>query len=512
MTNPLPPSVYLVGAGPGDPGLLTLRGAELLGQADLVLYDQLVAKRLLDWVKPGAELVCVRDLPGNHPDKYPHIFNRMIESARAGKTVVRLKGGDPLIFGRGGEEAEALRQAGVAYEIVPGVTAALAAASYLDIPLTHRQHASAVAFVTGHELPMKPGNKLDWEALAKFPGTLAIYMGIARMPLIVAELLRYGKDPLTPAAIIERASTGDMRTAFAPLWDLERARRQAGLEAPGLILIGDVVEHRAPVSWFEQRPLFGQRVLVTRPRHQAEPMMHKLELLGAVPVLLPTVEIREPSDFSAVDAALDAVRNGAWDWVVFSSANGVHALIRRLRTLGRDLRDFGRVKFATIGPKTADALREYHLNPDLVPTNTFNSEGLIEALQPHVAGQRVLLARANKGRELLRTELAKICTVEQVTVYEQVNAILPNADALAALRRGEIRYVTLSSSNVARALVALFDDTIRGRIERGEIRIVAISPETARVVRELGYRVAGEATTYTADGLIDAMIRLAQTS
>ena len=211
MSDPSEPRVFLVGAGPGDPGLLTLRAAELLARADLVLYDQLVPRRLLDLANPAAERVCVRDLPGQHPDKYPHIHALLIEAARAGKTVVRLKGGDPLVFGRGGEEAETLRAAGVAYEIVPGVTAALAAAAYLDIPLTHRQHASAVALVTGHELPNKPGNRLDWEALAAFPGTLAIYMGIARLPLIVAELLKHGKDPDTPAAIVERASTGDMR-------------------------------------------------------------------------------------------------------------------------------------------------------------------------------------------------------------------------------------------------------------------------------------------------------------
>lgn len=507
-TDPANPLVYLVGAGPGSPGLLTVRGAEVLARADLVLYDQLVPERLLDLAPAHAERVCVRDLPGSHPDKYPHIHKKLIEAAAAGKTVVRLKGGDPLIFGRGGEEAEALRGAGLAYEIVPGVTAALAAGACLEIPLTHRTYANSIALITGHELPSKPGNKLDWKAIAAFPGTLAIYMGIARLPVIVAELIKYGKAPDTPAAIIERASTGEQRSVCATLEGLEAARRLGGLEAPGLILIGDAVAHRAQHPWFEGRPLFGQRVLVTRPAHQAASMVRKLEHLGAVVSRMPAVEIREVTDFAPVDAALGQLRRAEWDWVVFTSANGVHALLRRLDAIGRDLRDLGAVKLAAIGPKTADALREYRLRADVVPETTFSSEGLVEALKPHVAGQRVLFARANRGRALLRDELARIATVEQVTVYEQIDVGAPSPSVLDALRRGEIRYVTLPSSNIARGVLKGFDETIRGRVERGEIRLVAISPETGNAIRALGYPVAAEAATYTEDGLIQAVIDL----
>ena len=507
--HPLTPRVFLVGAGPGDPGLLTVRGAELLARADLVLYDQLVPRRLLDYARPGAELVCVRDLPGTHPDKYPHIHETLIRYGRAGKTAVRLKGGDPLVFGRGGEEAEALRAAGVGYEIVPGVTAAFAAAAYLDIPLTHRAHASAVALVTGHELAHKAGNRLDWAALAAFPGTLAIYMGVARLPLLVAELVKHGKDPLTPAAVVERASTGEMRTAYAPLQDLEAARRRAGLESPpALILVGPVVDRRAAVSWFERRPLFGRRVLVTRPKAQAGPMLRRLELLGAVPSLLPTLEILDPADWAPVDAALDRLARREWDWLVFTSTNGVHKFLGRLLARGRDVRDLGGVRLAAIGPKTADALREYHLAADVTP-GEYIAEALVAALVQQVAGQRVLLPRADRGRDVLRAELAKVAAVEQVTVYRQADAVDPAADALAALRRGEIEFVTLSSSNTARALLGAFDDTTRGRVGRGEIKLVAISPETGRAVRELGFPVAAEADVYTGDGLIDAVCRLA---
>jgi uroporphyrinogen III methyltransferase/synthase len=510
--DPSNPRVFLVGAGPGNPGLLTLRGAEVLARADLVLYDQLVPARLLDAAPAAAERVCVRDLPGQHPDKYPHIHQRLIEAANAGKVVVRLKGGDPLIFGRGGEEAEALRAAGLSYEIVPGVSAALAAGAYLELPLTHRLYASAIALVTGHELPNKPGNKLDWKALAAFPGTLAIYMGIARLPVIVSELLRHGKPPDTPAGIIERASVGEQRSVFAPLSALEDARRNAGLEAPGLILVGEAVAHRAARPWFEARPLFGQRVLVTRPAHQAEQMVRKLEHLGAVVSRMPVVEIREPGDYGPVDRALTQLRAGAWDWLVFTSANGVRGLLQRLDAIGLDLRILGGVKLAAIGPATADSLREFHLRADVVPATTFSSEGLIEALAPHVSGQRVLLARANRGRELLHTGLARVASVEQVAVYDQVDVTEPDPAVLDALRRGEIRYVALSSPSIARGVLGGFDETIRGRVERGEIRLVAISPVTGDAVRELGFPVAAEATTFTEDGLIGALVASARSS
>jgi uroporphyrinogen III methyltransferase/synthase len=508
--DPANPLVFLVGAGPGAPGLLTVRGAEVLARADLVLYDQLVPERLLDGAPATAERVCVRDLPGQHPDKYPHIHQKLIATASAGKTVVRLKGGDPLIFGRGGEEAEALRAAGLAYEIVPGVSAALAAGAYLELPLTHRAYSSAVALVTGHELPNKPGNKLDWKALAAFPGTLAIYMGVARLPVIVGELLKHGMTPDTPAGIVERASVGEQRSVFTTLGALEEARRNAGLEAPGLILIGDAVARRAPHPWFESRPLFGRRVLVTRPAHQASGMVRKLEHLGAVVTRMPVIEIREPADFAPIDRALDQLRAGEWDWLVFTSANGVHALLRRLEARGRDLRDLGRVHLAAIGPKTADVLREYRLRADLVPDATFSSEGLAAALVPHVTGKRVLLARANRGREVLRDALAAVATVEQVAVYDQIDTADPDARALDALRRGEVRYVTLPSPGIARGVLGGFDETIRGRVERGEIKLVAISPITGAAVRELGLPVAAEATTYTEDGLIDAVVELAR--
>jgi uroporphyrinogen III methyltransferase/synthase len=507
MADVPPATVYLVGAGPGDPGLLTLRAAELLAQADLVVYDKLVPVRLLDFAPAAAERICVSEVPGGHPARYPQIHDTLIEAARQGKQVVRLKGGDPFLFARGGEEAEALQAAGVPFEVVPGVTSGLAAAACAGIPLTHRGQASAVAFVTGHEQPGKAGSSLDWPALARFPGTLVFYMGIARLPSIVEALLSHGKAAATPAAVVHWASTGEQMTLETRLQELSEAAKNAGMAAPSIVIIGDVVSLRSQIKWFEKRPLFGKRVLVTRPRGQAGDLARALERLGAAVTSLPTVEIREPADWTEVDRALANL--SSYQWLVFTSVNGVHALISRLRQTGRDLRSLGNVKLAAIGPATAEALRGYHLEPDVVPP-VFNSEGLAAALKDRVGGQRILLARADRGRELLRQELAKVATVDQIAVYSQVDAVGQDSEAIASLRRGEIDYVTLTSSNIARALNAALDDTCRARVADATVKLVTISPETSAAVKALGLPVAAEARTYTSEGLVQVLIELAR--
>jgi uroporphyrinogen III methyltransferase / synthase len=499
--------VGLVGAGPGNPGLLTLRAVELLAQADLVLYDRLVPVRLLDHVPISARRICVDSLHGTHPERWPEIYEIMIEAARQGRRVVRLKGGDPFVFGRGGEEAEALRQAGIPYEVVPGVTAALGAGAFAGVPLTHRRHVSAVAFVTGHEKPDKTDSFLDWAGLARFPGTLVVYMGMARLAHIVEMLIANGKPAQTPAAAVQWATTGRQRTVTAPLTELPAAVQQAGLKAPSLVIIGSVVSLRAELAWFEARALLGKRILVTRPRHQASEMIARLEELGAVVSLQPAVEIREPDDWSPVDRALGNL--SAYQWLVFSSANGVDALIRRLRSLSRDLRALGSLQLAVIGPATAEALRRYHLEPDLIPT-VYDSEGLAAALKERVAGQRVLLARADRGREILREQLADVAEVEQIAVYSQVEAIEPDSEVLDSLRRGEIDYVTLTSSNIARSFVRALDEESSRLIRSGTVQLASISPVTSATIRELGLPVAAEAREFTAEGVVQALLDLAQ--
>jgi uroporphyrinogen III methyltransferase/synthase len=501
IRNPQSGSVALVGAGPGHPGLITLRGVECLRQAEVVLYDRLVPPRLLEHAPASARRVCVDELPGHHPERLPLIHQTMIDAARQGLRVVRLKGGDPFLFGRGAEEAEALRNAGIPFEVVPGVTAALGASACAGIPLTHRLHASAVALVTGHEQPGKAESRLDWAALAKFPGTLVFYMGMARLPDIVQALLDNGKPADTLAAVVHWGSTGQQRTVTTTLAELPATVADRRVAAPALIILGEVVGLRQRIAWFEQRPLFGKTVLVTRPRHQVGDFVRRLEELGAVVSVLPTVEIRGLDDWSMVDRALaDLAR---YHWLVFTSANGVHALIGRLKQIGLDLRALGPVRLAAIGPATAEALRGYHLEADLVPAE-YNSEGLAAALRERVAGQRVLLARADRGIELLREQLSAVAEVEQVAVYRQVDAVEPGP-ALEALRWGEIDYVTLTSSNIARSLLQALDAETLDRMKGGRPGLVTISPRTSAAVRERGLPVAAEARTYTTEGIVAAL-------
>jgi uroporphyrinogen III methyltransferase/synthase len=497
--------VSLVGAGPGHPGLLTLRAVECLARADLVLYDQLVPARLLTFAPANAERICVAQLAPTHAERYQPIQQTMIDAARQGRRVVRLKGGDPFLFGHGGEEAEALRQAGIPFEIVPGITAAFGAAAYAGIPLTHRNHASAVALVTGHEDPEKPESVIDWQSLARFSGTLALYMSMSRLAQNVHSLIQHGKDPQTPAALVHRATTGEQRVVEAPLAELPQAAHLAGITPPVVVFIGEVVSLRSEISWFERLPLFGKRVLVTRPRHQADELVHRLEQLGAVAMLLPALQIREPADWSPVDRALANLDE--YHWLVFTSANGVQAFVRRLRSGGRDLRALGHLRLAAIGEQTAAALRSYHFEPDLIPA-AFRSENLAAQLRDHVVGKKVLLARADRGRDVLRQELEGVAQVEQVAVYSQVDVRAADPVVLERLGRGEIDFVTVTSSNIARALWALLDSASREQILGGRVKLISISPVTSATLREMGLPVAAEAEVFTAAGVVDALVKV----
>ena len=498
------PSVFLFGARPGNPGLLTMRAVECLRRADVVLYDRLVPTRMLDFAPANAERICVTELGPCHVERCGSIQDKLIEAARRGQCVVRLKGGDPFLFGRGGEEAEALHKAGIPFEVVPGVTAALGAGAYAGIPLTHRTVASAVAFVTGHENPDKGEEQVDWKALAAFPGTLAIYMGLARLSAIAQALIGHGKAADTPAAAIHACTTPEQRTVTGTLSDIGDRVKAAELTSPALVLIGHVVAMREDLAWFDRLPLRGRRVLICRPRAQAGDLAERLEELGAVPLLLPVVEIRPPADWAAVDAVI--ARLADYHWLVFTSVNGVHSFIGRLRQSGRDLRALGHLRLATIGPTTAAALRGYHLDADLVP-GEYCSEGLAAMLKPHVAGKRVLLARADRGRELLRDELSAVADVHQVAVYSQVDAVEHDGLVLDRLRRGEIDDVVLTSSNIARALARALDDACLDRMRSGRPRIISISPVTSAAIRELGWPVAAEAETYTMEGVVKAMLK-----
>jgi uroporphyrinogen III methyltransferase / synthase len=499
-----PGTVYLVGAGPGDPGLLTRRGAAVLAQADVIVYDHLASHRLLELAPTTTLRICAGKSSGHCTLSQAEIQQLLVEHARAGRRVVRLKGGDPLVFGRGAEEAACLRAAGIRFEIVPGVTAAVGVTAYAGIPITHRQAASAVAFVTGHGDPEsdQADHRLDWPALARFPGTLVVYMGVTRLEGICRRLIALGKPPDSPAAIVQSGSTPSQRTWVATLETIAATARAANLRPPALLVIGAVVGLREPLNWYERLPLFGQRILVTRPREEALRAAAGLEALGAEVLVAPTVEIQPLENAGPLDAAID--RLGQYQWLVFTSANGVRFFLTRLHERGRDLRALGGLKLAAIGPATAHALAQFHLRADLVP-ESYRSESLVEALGPHARGTRILLARADRGRALLKEELDKLAAVDQVAVYHQADADSLPEPVVAQILHGTIDWITLTSSAITARLHALLPPRARERLAR-DTRLASISPVTSETARRLGWHISAEAREFTWEGLIQALV------
>jgi uroporphyrinogen III methyltransferase/synthase len=491
--------VYLVGAGPGDPGLLTLRGAECLRIADVVLYDYLASPQLLAWTRENVELVCLGRHGHGRLLSQTEINEAMIGHARVGRSVVRLKGGDPMVFARGSEELAALESAGVSYEVVPGITAAQAASSHAGVPLTGRDEASCVAFVTGHESEKDPtAPPLDYAALARFPGTLVFYMGVTTAPVWSRSLIEHGKPATTPVAIVRKCSLPEQESIFTTLGEVADVLLVRKLRPPAVIIVGEVARMRAAANWFTRRPLFGRTVLVTRPRDQADALAEQLRNLGAHVEFQPAIQIGPPPDWSPVDATIG--RLGDCDWLVFSSANGVDYFLRRLIELGHDARSLGNCRIAAIGPATDEALARYHLRADLQP-GEYRAEALAESLTPQIRGKRVLLARASRGREVLAQMLeAAGATVEQIVVYESRDIEMPDQGVVAALEAGQIHWTTVTSSAIARSLVKLFGDSLHCT------RLAAISPFTAQVLADLGYPPAVVAQTYTGEGIIAAVL------
>ena len=497
-----PGTVYLVGAGPGDPGLLTLRAAECLGLADFVLYDTLVNPALLQKVSSGARLRRLAEPGPCESLSREEVVSILVAEARAGNVVVRLKGGDPFVFGRGGEEAEALKEAGIPFEVVPAPTAGIAAPAYAGIPVTHRRWASAVALITGHEDPSKPDRSLDWEALARFPGTLVFYMAMGRVGSLTAALRGAGRAATTPAAAISWGTMPNQQTVLGTLGDLADRVAEADLTSPAVIVVGEVARLHEELAWFEHRPLFGRRVVVTRPRGQSVALIARLQNLGAEAIELPTIRIEPPADWTPVDAAIE--RLSEYDWLVFTSANGVCFLLDRLLERS-DLRRLGSLRLAAIGPGTASALASYHLRADLVPEQ-YVAEALAEALAPHVAERRVLLARADRGREVLERLLSDAgAQVERLTVYRNLDETHPDSNVLGRIERGEVDWITLTSSAITRSLCDRLDEQARSHLGR-KIKLASISPVTSKTARELGLEITVEARDYTADGVVDALV------
>jgi len=489
--------VYLVGAGPGDPGLMTARSLELIASADAIFYDRLIPPGALDGARSEAELVYVGKQPGVPSVPQEEIGERLIEAARAGRSVVRLKGGDPFVFGRGGEEGEALREAGVDFEVVPGVTAGVAATAYAGIPVTHRDDASAVAFVTGHEDPEKAESALDWEALARFPGTLVFYMGVKRLGENATALIDAGRDPQEPAAAIERGTWPGQRTVTATLGTIAEAVSREQVKAPALIVVGEVARRREELEWLERRPLHRRRIVVTRARAQASAFGATLRGLGAEVVELPAIRIEPRIESEEVKKVAGAL--GVYELVCLTSPNGVRLLFEAMENAGADARALAGVTVAAIGPGTARALAERGVLADVVPER-FVAEGLIEALEDHeVAGARVLVARAAEARDVLPAALRERgAEVDVLALYETVRE-QPGDDEIEAAQSAD--YITFTSSSTVTNLIEALGD----RFPTGA-RVVSIGPITSETARAAGLTVDVEAARHDIDGFLEALL------
>jgi len=489
--------VYLVGAGPGDPGLMTARSLELIASADAVFYDRLIPPGALDGARSDTELVYVGKQPGVPSVPQEEIGERLVEAARAGRSVVRLKGGDPFVFGRGGEEGEALREAGIEFEVVPGVTAGVAATAYAGIPVTHRDDASAVAFVTGHEDPEKEESALDWEALARFPGTLVFYMGVKRLAQNATSLIEAGRDPGEPAAAIERGTWPGQRTVSATLGTIGETVEREEIKAPALIVVGEVAKRREQLEWLERRPLHGRQVVVTRARAQASGLAATLRSLGAEVVELPAIRIETRIDRDEVRKVAGGL--GAYELICITSPNGARLLFEAMEAAGLDARALAGVTVAAIGPGTARALAERGVLADVVPER-FVAEGLLEALEDEeVAGARVLVARAAEARDVLPDALRERgAEVDVLALYETVRE-QPGEKEIEAAQSAD--YVTFTSSSTVTNLI----EALGERFPKGA-RVVSIGPITSETAREAGLVVAVEAERHDVDGLLAALL------
>ena len=498
-----PGTVYLVGAGPGDPGAITLRAVECLKTAELILWDYLVNPAIVEHALPSAELIHLGKPKTGRALTPDEITAMMLDAAKAGRSVVRLKSGDSSIFGRGADEMDALRDAGVPFEVVPGITAGLAVAAYCEIPVTHHAEASAVALVTGRERDDKTDIQLD-RGLAEFPGTLVFYMGVRKAPQWSRSLIEQGKPAETPVAIVRWCSRSEQQTVRCTLGSVAEAIEEHGVRPPALFVVGAVVNHAPEVSWFEGRPLYGKTVLVPGSTRTSAKLRNHLATVGANVILAPAIQITDPEDWSPVDAALDHLNQ--YDWLVFSSANGVDFLLDRLLSVGGDIRQLGGVSLAAIGKGTAERLADYRLRADLVP-DTFTAEALAEALSPHAEGKRFLLARASRGREVLADTLRDSGgDVTQIVVYASVDVEKTDESVAEALTAEKIDWITVASSATAISLDRLYGRSLE------KARLASISPLTSAALRELGYEPAAEASVHTMQGIADAILRAVQTA
>src|SRR3954453_14422087 len=493
--------VYLVGAGPGDLGLVTLRAKEFIENADVIVYDHLANADALGWARDDAEIIYAGKQPGESGTQH-EITSLLIDKARQGKQVVRLKGGDPFVFGRGAEEAQEIAGAGITFEIVPGITSAIAEPAYAGIPLTHRAHNSHVTFFTGHEDPTKMESAIDYAALTKLGGTQVMLMGLERVAQVTSEMLKHGVRSDLPVALVRCATTGQQETLTGTVSDIAQKVAAKNFEAPAVAVFGDVVSLRDTLNWYETRPLMGKRIVVTRTRKQASALSNKLRALGAHVIELPTIRIEPPSNLREFAELVQDAH--VYDWIVFTSANGVEAFFEIFFKLYDDAREIGGVKIAAIGPATAQRVRDFHLHVDMQPEE-FVAEAILRGFEKlgGIENLKVLIARAERARDLLPKQLSAAgAIVDEAFAYRTVPETRDIRGAQRQLAQAGADLITFTSSSTVENFLGLGLPWPKG------MRIASIGPITSKTVRDQGLKVDVEARRHDIDGLVQALKEL----
>ena len=495
--------VYLVGAGPGDPSLITLRGVECLQKAEVVVYDYLANEQLLSYAPEGAEHIYAGKIGGRHNQGQDEINSLLVAKAREGKVVVRLKGGDPFVFGRGGEECEALRDAGLSFEVVPGVTAAVGASAYAGIPLTHRDITASVAFVTGQEGKDKYESNIDWDRLSLGGGTVVFYMGVTTLRRNMKRMVEHGRPSDTPVALVRWATTACQQVLVGTLADIADRADECGFKPPAITIVGEVVALREKLQWFDTRTLCGKKVIVTRAAEQAGQLAGKLTARGATVLECPTIRLVEPESWQLLDLAIRDLRS--YDWVVLTSANAVRYFFQRIDTLGLDARALAGCKVCAVGPKTADEIRAFGIKPDLVPAD-YKAEGVVEEfsrLDMHES--RVLFPRADKARDVVPRELKRMgAHVDSPVAYRNIFPDRLPPEALFALEKRSVDCITFTSSSTVQNLAAMMGEELMLDMLKG-VAVASIGPITSKSCRDLGLKVDIEPESCTIDALVEAL-------
>lgn len=495
--------VYLVGAGPGDPGLITLRGVECLQRSEVVVYDYLANEQLLNHAPPDAERIYAGKIGGRHNQDQEEINRLLVVKGLEGKVVVRLKGGDPFVFGRGGEECEALASAGVPFEVIPGVTAAVGAAAYAGIPLTHRDYTASVAFVTGQEGRDKSDSSIDWDHLSLGSGTVVFYMGITSLRRNMQRLVEHGRSPLTPVALVRWATTAGQQVLTGTISDIADKAEANDFKPPAVTIIGEVVNLRGRLRWFDNRPLSGRRIIVTRAADQAGEFSAMLTTRGATVLECPTINLIEPASWVDLDGAMGGLHD--FNWLVLTSVNAVRFFFQRLNTLGLDARALGRCKVCAVGPKTADAIAGHGIRPDLIPPD-YKAEAIVsEFAKLEMSGQRILFPRADRARDIIPRELEQMgADVTAPVIYRNILPERLCPETLLALEKRCVDCITFTSSSTALNMAELLGADLLANMLKG-VAVASIGPITSKTCRDLGLKVDIQPDVFTLPALSDAI-------